>query len=508
MIDNPREWFQSKVVELGDASKKKGALLDMKSVILNSEKNVLQNIARNTTMIPIIECLNSSDDQEIELCGVIMYELLSQISPMELLEGYGDFLHQSLSHNNDEVKKIGLKLFELTVTDNNIEYVLQKHDSLLDDVSECLTSSDRGTAEGAIKIFTKLGKSPSGLNALYSDTILQKLKKFMAVNDVVKFRVFEIIVEVSKVSSESLKAAISSGILKNLIDEVFSTNFLNQANALEIISTGLASSNHGLSYLLDNNLIQCLIDKIMVTSEEAQSEDSSMSFLIPSVIKFLASLWADHPEELNSKYPEVMTLLIKYLDTQDQMLFEYIVCAVCRIGSNSNGRLVLYQSKELMTVFCNKLKQFFTYSLNNSAVTVINSLCELFKNIYGGLGNEITEEWFNNMGPEVLERIIHMAKLPFDELRFTALTFMNAIASQLWGIKKLVTYPGGIEYLLDKLSESNKDCKKLKYEIVKKIVQSQDVEQTIDAEILKNLKKYLTDGPLTVSPEVGTVIDD
>lgn len=496
MIENPTEWFQANLVELENGSKRKEILLEMKSLVVNSEKSVLSDIAQNVSLHPIFEYLQDASAQEKEVICIVAYELLKQIEPAQLLKVYGNSINTLLTNTAHEVKEISLKLLEICVTENTIEYLTSKQSSLLVDAAECLASSERSTAQCAISVFTKLGSQPSGVRVLYSSPLLKKFQEVMSVNDTSRFRVYEIVVAVSKISAENLAIADSNGLLKNLMCEIYSSDILIQLNALEIFSN-LVTSNHGLNYLLEYTLVQELVDKLLKVKEEPLS-----LMLLPGLIEFFGNVCVQQPEQFAKDYPQVINLLFNSLDTSDVTLLGVIISTVGKIGSSCSGRLILMESEELMKIFFNKISQLLK-SRNDLTITAMNSLCELLKSINGDPScNDIAQKWLDFMGTDSFHAIIGLAKLPFPEFRLSAFSFLKAITTHLWGTIKLYNSPGMVEFLLDRSSEFNKDCKQMKYEVVCNMVSCPNAEHTINPELLLSLKEFVREGPFFVPVQV------
>ncbi|KAK6639279.1 hypothetical protein RUM43_007551 [Polyplax serrata] len=500
MVENPREWFETRVARL-DNHLECGILQEMKSFVLHSEKTVLNDVVHNVSLQPLFDYLASSN-QDIDVVCTIIYELLSQLDPKELFSTFEETIHRSLNHNSNEVKDIRLKLMERSINDDTVAVVVAKQMPLLIDAAECLASEERSIAQRAISVFIKLGSNPTGATAFYSSTLLKKLKDVMVINDISRFRVYELIVALSKFSPENLEKGISSGLMEDLVSEVFSSDVLIQLNALEILGN-LATSNHGINYLSEKKVIQYLISKL----QKIQTEPLA-PILLPGLIEFFGNMCAYQPEQFTNEYPQVMSLLFSGIEENDESLLGVTITSIGKVGSSCSGRNILKQHKDQMRRFFTKTQQFLNCK-TDLAVTVVNSLSELLKKINGDAScNEITEEWFDYMGFNATEVIVNLGKLPFIEIRLPALALLKTLAAHSWGAKKLCNYPGMIEYLLNRSSEYNKDCKQTKFDIVCNIVQSAgNSNDFLNPDVLHTLKEFVKEGPFYVPLEVETAIE-
>lgn len=82
----------------------------------------------------------------------------------------------------------------------------------------------------------------------------------------------------------------------------------------------------------------------------------------------------------------------------------------------------------------------------------------------------------------------------------------QAIASQLWGQKLMMSTPGFMEFILDRSSGQTKEAKDAKFELVGSLVGSSTAAEILGSPNYIRLKIYLREGPYYVSAvaAVGT----
>jgi hypothetical protein len=71
---------------------------------------------------------------------------------------------------------------------------LRLQGAILLSVVTCICHEDMSLASSAMTLLTSLGESPIGLNVLYSTQMVQALKEATAQRDVIRFRVYEVLV--------------------------------------------------------------------------------------------------------------------------------------------------------------------------------------------------------------------------------------------------------------------------------------------------------------------------
>lgn len=111
-----------------------------------------------------------------------------------------------------------------------------------------------------------------------------------------------------------------------------------------------------------------------------------------------------------------------------------------------------------------------------------------------GKASSFARKWFRLMGDNFIEKIVSYAKNPFGEIRIGGLGVLFALASQQWGQEVIQQVPGLIEFLLDRNVETIKECKEIKYEIVKLLSES----SIFDPATLLRLKAFVKEGPFYV----------
>ncbi|KAL0269994.1 UNVERIFIED_CONTAM: hypothetical protein PYX00_007551 [Menopon gallinae] len=464
----------------------------MKSIVTNNEKNILVEIIQQC---PI-------NEEQIDFSCVIIYGLLKNMNTIECLNRYHKLLERAMCHPSPRIKSMVLMLLNDMINSENVTRISVGYPGLLIQAANCLGSSERSVAQGAITLLTSFGLSPPGLKVLYSDMIMQRFKEAMLINDIVRFRVYEIVATVSRKSEDGLKASQATGFMNSLLSEVQSTDTLLQLNALEILSS-LGGTAHGYKYLQESGIIQYLIDKIV------NLEDEPLSFVVlPGLIEFFGNICKVDPQQFFNSHPEVIHVLFQSLESADEVLMGVIFSTVGKIGSSKSGKIVLSSQRNDMSLFFKTAGEVLKRK-NDATVSSLHSLTELFtvpENDNEGV-SEILLVWFQQLGPEALNAVIGLSRLPFIELRLSALTFLTAIAKQPWGVERICGYPGMLEYLTDRSTEIHKDCKSAKYDIIYNLTESSNIGNVVGDETLTRLKDFVKEGPYfvpTLSPEVVT----
>lgn len=132
-------------------------------------------------------------------------------------------------------------LFQLTRCIEANEASLNKYPALRIAVINQLVSPELGAAKEADKLLTKYGTTDAGKAFFLSQeavTAFHGLLNRQALSETKKFRVYELLINVSTISKDHFTTLDNSvGLMTLLIDLSFhSDDFLGQINALEILA--------------------------------------------------------------------------------------------------------------------------------------------------------------------------------------------------------------------------------------------------------------------------------
>lgn len=109
------------------------------------------------------------------------------------------------------------------------------------------------------------------------------------------------------------------------------------------------------------------------------------------------------------------------------------------------------------------------------------------------------------MCDDPLGMVVGLCRQPFADIRQAGLEVLAVLASQLWGQECISTYPGLVEFLLDRNSESFKECKEAKYEVVKRLIEAEP--DIFDADTMQKFKDFVTQGPFYVDINTEVAVE-
>lgn len=369
---------------------------------------------------------------------------------------------------------------------------------MIEQTIRLLADESIDVAKAAGKIITCFGRSGAALELLYSNPMLNVLHVVLNVTDEIRFRVYETLINICKLSIVALECTVQSGLIQQLLNEMNKDDILIRLNCLELISD-LAMVDHGLVYLDQQGIVQKL--ETMMASVES---DPMASFLVPGLMKFFGGVARYHPKEICSGNSTFVNTVFENLSSSDQNLCSIAIQTVGFIGSSIEGKLALDK-------LGNKMKQGLQYigkairdapsSMRLHALHTTASLIKLEVQDQTTEFLEMTENWFSLLNSKSFDIIMGIAQQPFTDLRISAHEVLTSLAMQSWGQKLMNNYPGFNEYLLDRSTEKVKEGKDSKFEIIKVLADSPTTVEEFGQPYYVKLKAYVLAGPYFVQTQ-------
>ncbi|KTF89787.1 hypothetical protein cypCar_00032657 [Cyprinus carpio] len=396
--------------------------------------------------------------EQIEVCVEILSRVLQALEPVQLSQNYKTALQSGLNHPNDSVKLLALTQMGRVAGHTDGVTQMQNSAQILRDVIQCISVERIAVAKEAIAALSKLSNTKAGLDVLFHSDLLNKLKDVMLTSDIIRYRVYELIVEVSRVSPVSLGYCANSGLISQMLEELTGDDVLVRATAIEMV-TNLAQSQHGRQYLAQ----QGIMDKISNMIIAAESDPFS-SLYLPGLVKFFGSLAImDSPQQVCEKYPVFLEVVFSMAMNLDPTLTPVALDTLGVLGNTVEGKQVLQKTGEK-----------FTSVLKRISKVVADGATEL--------------------RVRCLEALAHLLTLP-------------AIGCQPWAQQLMMDTPGFVEWLMDRSVGTGKEAKDCKFEVVGAVLSSSSAREIFGGHNYLKLKTYLNEGPYYVNA-VSSVITE
>ncbi|KAK7896467.1 hypothetical protein WMY93_021792 [Mugilogobius chulae] len=195
-------------------------LQSLKTVLHSVPVNTLRDAVSGQRLGIIFSLLNSNSREQVELCVDILERILLALSPVFLAQNYKAELQGGVKHNNEAVKILALTQIGRIVEHPEAVNEILNNNDLLCAVIYAIGEEKMSVAKQAIKCLSKLSHSKASLDKLFQPDLLKPIKEVMAVSDVVRYRVYELVVEISSFSPISFGYCVNSGLVSQLLSEL------------------------------------------------------------------------------------------------------------------------------------------------------------------------------------------------------------------------------------------------------------------------------------------------
>ena len=208
-------------------------------------------------------------------CTVLHKMLLA--FPLPQLLKLTQEIELGLQHDSEPVRLLCLKLLNQKVISSPSYSQLTLHPTMFhlitcligDEILACAQSATN-IIEALFQSSTSIFTSPGPLR----EGFVLDLRSLLAKGDVVRFRVYNLLVHLSLVSSDVLAFIRSEGFIDALIAELESDDILIKLNCLEVLQT-LAESESGLEVIVSSDVLK----KLHLILEERTSDPFAVMIL-------------------------------------------------------------------------------------------------------------------------------------------------------------------------------------------------------------------------------------
>lgn len=436
------------------------------------------------------------DSEQISLCVSILERFLQVMDPLYIIQHFGEELQKGLFHPDDSVKILTLTQVGRIVEDPEAVTEILNTSELLRQVIFCIAAEKIAVAKEAIASLSRVAQTPQGLEALLAGNLLADLKSIMVKSDIIRYRVYELVTNISSVSADSLNYCVNSGLISDLIGELTGNDVLVRATCIEMV-TSLAHTHHGRQYLAQQGIID-RISNIIIGAES----DPFSGFYLPGFVKFFGTLAVvDSPQQICERYPVFVDKVFSMAEGQDSTMFGVAMDTLGIVGSNVEGKLALQKKGSRFQRVLNRIGSQAKSAPTELRVRCLDAIASLLYLPSDQQTEDLlrmTESWFSYIANQPLELFRSISTQPFPDLHCSALRVFTAIANQPWAQQMMIASPGFVEYIVDRSVEPDKVSKEAKYELVKALANTKTIAQIFGNQHYLRLREYLREGPYYV----------
>ncbi|XP_062867612.1 26S proteasome non-ATPase regulatory subunit 5 [Trichomycterus rosablanca] len=485
------------LTELADLEEPVEALRNLRTAVLSTPVSSLRETLTAPQLGIIFFLLNTNNKEQIEVCVEILGRVLEVLDPAYLAQNCKAELQGGLKHPDDSVKVLALTQIGRVIGHAAGITEVLNYPELLRDAIHCIGADSIGIAKEAIAALSKLSNTKAGLDALFRTNLLNELKNVMAISDIIRYRVYELVVEISSVSPVYLGYCANSSLITQLLEELTGDDVLVRATAIEMV-TNLAESQHGRQYLAQQGIMDRISNMIM-----AAESDPFSSFYLPGLVKFFGNLAImDSPQQVCENYPAFLNTVFAMAMNPDPTQIPVALDTLGVLGGTVEGKQVLHKTGEQFKAVLKRISQLAKDGATDLRARSLEALAQLLTLPVEQQTDDLlqlTESWFRCLSAEPLEMIRNISTQPFPELHCSALRIFIAIACQAWGQRMMMSSPGFAEWVVERSVGKGKEAKDRKYELVGALLSSASTQEIFGAQNHLKLRTYLKEGPYYIN---------
>ncbi|KAK3524579.1 hypothetical protein QTP70_029890 [Hemibagrus guttatus] len=489
--------IESLLAEIAEVDDPVEGLKSLRTAVLATPISSLRETFSVAQLGIIFSLLNTNDKEQIEICVEILGRILAIFDPAHLAHNCKAELQSGLNHPDNSVKVLALTQMGCVVSNADGIAELMNNPEILQDVIQCMGVESVGVSEEAISVLSKLCNTKAGLDTLFRSDLLNKLKDVMAISDIIRYRVYELVVEISSVSPVSLGYCASNSFITKLLEELTGDDVLIRATAIEMV-TSLARSQHGRQYLAQQGIMDKISNMIM-----AADSDPFSSFYLPGLVKFFGNLAImDSPQQVCENYPAFLSMVFTMAMSPDPSQIPVALDTLGLMGGTVEGKQVLHKTGEQFNKVLKQMSRLAKDGATELRVRSLEAIAQLLTLPVEQQTDDLlllTESWFCSLSSEPMEMIRNISTQPFPELHCSALGIFIAIACQAWGQRLMMSSPGFAEWVVERSVSKGKEAKDCKFKLVKALLSSSSTHEIFGTQNYLKLKTYLKEGPYFVT---------
>lgn len=195
----------------------------------------------------------------LDMACLVLYKML-QAFPFPELKRMAQQIELGMQHSHIGVRHLCVKLLYHKITHSNIFHTLVLHPTMFHLVTQLVGDQSLECSQTACNIITTLLKDEScrvTILGSLGEGFLLDLQGLMVAMDTVKFRVYDLVVQLCGLGEDVFLFVQAVGFIDRLIGEMESNDVLLKLNCLELLQT-LIESPHGLGVVNSADILKKL----------------------------------------------------------------------------------------------------------------------------------------------------------------------------------------------------------------------------------------------------------
>jgi len=415
----------------------------------------------------------------------------------------------SLSNNSNRVQFQILEAFRRSTSDAQISSKIFDNlakASLLDHLVQFILEESVNTAEMSASILVNLSTYAVGLLETLLPSLIRKFENLSKEEEnygVMRLRILYLFAKISVTSEVAFSLSHEHGTLGHILEAFDLEDVLEVLNVIEVLQI-VGSTAFGLTYLIEKGIAQQLIGSI------SKEDDGAGGILRDKSLSWILAM---------TRNPETQALLLNSVELLDSLesYFEFgnPLDAITVIGSIGRSEVglskILEYSNEITLV---DLMFSFIHQGVDSKICVLSALTEMIEKRTTMSEIEVSqlEKLVNLLGKEIDKDIVvyllELLKMPYLDLRIASYALIQGIVKYEWGLIKISSTPGFLDFLLTRDREIELEGNTWKFVIFQKLVEHPKAKEIIGNYQYLNCIEYLKRGVYWKKTESRVEVED
>ena len=209
---------------------------------------------------------SSSDEDHTRLASSVLGKVLAAL-PVSQLAQISEYIELGLQHPSEDVKRMSLNLLMSKQSEQGMEAMIVAP-TMFHLVSQLLGDENLQCAKQASAIVLHFASKPHVLSPPVQDSLSLDLGTLMRVNDTVRYRVYELAVQVVlRGGPEAFELINSTGVLENLIRELDLDDVLVKLNCIQLL-VDLLENHDGMRFLESAQVLGKLHSLLLASQQD------------------------------------------------------------------------------------------------------------------------------------------------------------------------------------------------------------------------------------------------
>ena len=236
----------------------------------------IQEFASFLSLQLLFECLSSvsSDEDLLSLTCAVLGKIFSVLPVKEVCQ-QRLYLELGLQHESEHVRKVCLNAIREHLAAEEMKKMVVSR-TVFHLVTQVIGDDSLQCASLASDVMLSILEHPDSLEAPLKEGLLLDFQALTSKSDIVRFRVYELAVNLSQRSQESFKFAVSTGLLQRLLGELGSGDVLVQMNCVELLLP-LMEVGEGMRFLESQDVVATMHSLLL-----SAQQDPLGAVIIPS----------------------------------------------------------------------------------------------------------------------------------------------------------------------------------------------------------------------------------